>query len=174
MYVNASAPMNPVLGVYVNVPFPFDTAVPLTGEATIATDAALIPPSSVSLETTLIVTSVFIDVEAVSFTAVGGMFCALTVTVTVAWFDTAPWPSATVYLNESVPVNDSDGVYVTVPFPFDIAVPFAGEATIATVAASIPTSSVSLEITLMVTAVFIVVVTPSFLASAGRLLPPPK
>ena len=35
---------------------------------------------------------------------------ALTVTVTVAVFDTAPWPSATVYRNVSVPVNVPLGV----------------------------------------------------------------
>ena len=132
MYANASAPMNPVPGVYFTVPFPFGTAVPLTGEVTIASEAGLIPPSSVSLESTLMVTGVFSIVDAVSFTDVGGLFCALTVTVTVAGFDTAPSLSATVYVKVSAPVKASSGVYVTVPFPFETAVPLTGDVTIAT------------------------------------------
>jgi len=76
---------------------------------------------------------------------------ALIVTVTNAWFDIAPWLSATVYVNVSTPVNPAPGVYVTVPLPFGTAVPLAGGLKIATVAARTPPSSVSLEITLTVT-----------------------
>jgi hypothetical protein len=98
---------------------------------------------------------------------------ALTVTVTVAWFDTAPWASATVYVNESVPVKGSPGVYVTVPFPFETTVPLTGKVTIATDEATIPPSSVSLETTLTVTGVFITVVAESFTAVGGWFTPPP-
>ena len=50
------------------------------------------------------VTGVFIAVAAVSSQRTAEEFSALTVTVTVAWFDTAPSSSATVYVNVSVPV----------------------------------------------------------------------
>jgi hypothetical protein len=50
----------------------------------------------------------------------------------------------------------------------------AGEVTIATEAGSIPASSVSLEITLMETAVSLVVTAESFLATGGWFPPPPR
>jgi hypothetical protein len=96
-----------------------------------------------------------------------------TVTDTVAGFDTAPWVSATVYVNVSDPVNPKSGVYVTVPFPFETAVPFAGAPTTATVEASTPTSSVSLETTLTVTGDPSVVAAVSFTAVGGAFTPPP-
>jgi hypothetical protein len=98
---------------------------------------------------------------------------ALTVTVPVAVFDTAPWPSATVYRNVSVPVNTALGVYVTEPLPLGTAVPLTGEVTIATDAALIPTSSVSLATTLIVTGVPFAVVAVSFTATGGWFTPPP-
>ena len=52
--------------------------------------------------------------------------------------------------------------------------PFAGGVTIVTVAALIPTSSVSLEITLTVTGEPSVVTAESFTAVGGRFPPPPK
>jgi len=87
---------------------------------------------------------------------------AFTVTVTVAAFDTAPWPSATVYVNVSVPVNVPFGVYVTEPLPLGTAVPFDGEVTIATEAATTPTSSVSFATTSIETGVPFEVVPESF------------
>jgi hypothetical protein len=104
VYRNVSVPVNVPLGVYVTAPLPLGTAVPFDGEVTIATEAALIPASSVSFDITLIATGVPFVVVAVSFTATGGWFFALTVTVTVAVFDTSAWVSATVYVNVSVPV----------------------------------------------------------------------
>jgi hypothetical protein len=169
VYVNVSVPMNPTFGVYVTDPFPSGIAAPLPGEDTIATDAASIPTSSVSLEVTFIETGTSVVVDAESSLATGGWFGggAATVTVTVAAFDTAPRPSDTVYWNVSVPEKPPFGVYVTDPFPSGIADPLPGEDTIATDAASIPTSSVSFEITLTEIAVSIVVTAESSLAAGG-------
>jgi hypothetical protein len=70
-------------------------------------------------------------------------------------------------VNESDPVNPALGVYVTVPSALGSANPFAGELTIATVPASIPTSSVSFDITLTVTGAPCIVVAESFRATGG-------
>ena len=78
-------------GVYVMVPFALRTALPCDGVPTMAT-ASTSPSTSKSLLNTSIVTGVSSRVVAVSSTATGRSFTAVTVIVTLA-VAVPPWPS---------------------------------------------------------------------------------
>ena len=110
--------------------------------------------TSESLPSTLIVTDMSSSVVALSFTATGASFTAVTVTVTVAV--SVSIPSLSVYLKLSVPLKFAAGVYCSWPDGKVVTVPFAGCVTLATLWLG-PSTSVSLLRTEIVTGVSSVV-----------------
>jgi len=87
-----SAPLKPVLGVYVSVPSALIATAPLAADAVVM--VKLSPSISLSFAKTLMVTALSSVVVAVSATATGASFSGFTVTATVE-VAVPPLPSLT-------------------------------------------------------------------------------
>src|SRR5437016_9500648 len=143
-----AVPLKLVAGVNSTLVPPTITAVPLVAVTLVI--VRMSPSTSLSLSSGLIVTGTSSSVLALSSTATGASFTALTVTVISAEF-VPPLPSLIVYPIVAVPLKLVAGVNTTLVPPTITAVPLVSVAQ--TSVRQSPTTSLSWPILLIVTGV---------------------
>src|SRR5256886_1035740 len=162
VYPIVAVPLKLVAGVNSTLVPPTITAVPLVAVTLVI--VRLSPSTSLSLSNGLIVTGTSSAVLALSSTATGGSFTALTVTVISAEV-VPPLPSLIVYPIVAVPLKLVAGVNTTLVPPTITAVPLVG-VTLVIVRLS-PSTSLSLSRALMVTGTSSAVLAASSSATGG-------
>src|SRR3989442_8591017 len=126
-----------------------------TGVSATTWPVSLAGPAETPVTVRLVAAASSLTVWSMIASNVGASLTAVTVTVTVATFETAAGvaESFTVYVKLSVPLKFRFGVYFTVPSALIATVPFVPWVTLFTVSVSPTSGSVSLARTLMLTAV---------------------